>query len=271
MTTTAAVPVQLCPRSAAGAPEGHQHVVEFYESDAYLASAVANFLAPGFAEPGAAIVVATPGHRSAFEAALTASGIDVFAAAADGRYVSFDAATLLARLLVDGVPDSEAFNREVGGLLEGMAMPGHGLRIYGEMVALLWEAGDAASAVALEDLWNDMASSYDFELLCAYRLATFDNEGDALAFRRVCEQHEARPEQVLLAELAYADALTTVINRRSATLEGPTARTPQQRGSDTLVLTAWPSGSQLMASPGGRVLGDIVATEVAATPFTPSD
>ncbi|HVL05810.1 MAG TPA: MEDS domain-containing protein [Acidimicrobiales bacterium] len=269
MTTTAAVPAQLCQRSVS-ATEGHQHLVEFYESDAYLAGAVASFLEPGFAEPGAVIVVATPGHRSAFETALAASGVDIFAAAADGRYVSFDAATLLARLLADGVPDAGAFSREVGGLLEGMAIAGRRLRIYGEMVALLWEAGNAASAVALEDLWNELASSYDFELLCAYRLTTFDNESDALAFRRVCEQHEARPEQVLLAELAYADALTTVINRQSATLEGPAARTRRQRGSDTLALATWRSGTQLMASPGGRVLGGIAATEVAEAPFTPS-
>ena len=270
MTTTAAVPAPPSQRSADHPPAGHQHLVEFYEDDAYLAGTVARFLAPGFGEPGAVIIVATPGHRSAFEAALVASGIDVFAAAGAGRYVSLDAATLLDRFLVGGAPDREAFNREVGGLIEGMAVPGRTLRIYGEMVALLWKAGDAASAVALEGLWNEIASKYDFDLLCAYPLATFDNEDDALAFQQVCEQHEARPEQVLLAELAYADALTTVINRRAANSEGPVVRTPQQRGRDSLVVAAWRNGSQLMASPGGRVLGDVVASEVALAPLIPA-
>lgn len=256
MTITAPAPARV----------SHQHLVEFYETDAALAGAVATFLAPAVTDAGTAVVVATPAHRAAFEAALADAGVDVGQVAAEGRYVSVDAADLLHRFLVDGTPDAEGFHREVGGLLQRMAMPGRPLRIYGEMVALLWEAGDAASAVALEDLWNDIASEHAFELLCAYRMAAIDNEDDAIAFRRVCEQHASRPEQLLLAELAYADALTTVINRRTATEPGGTARTPQQQGRDSLVLAAWRNASQLMASPGGRVLGDLVATELAVEP-----
>lgn len=245
---------------------GHRHLVEFYESDTWLAAAVARFLAPALAEGGAAVVVATPAHRAAFEAALAALGIDVAGAAAAGRFVSFDAAALLAAFLVDGWPDMAGFNREIGGLLERLGGEGGDVRIYGEMVALLWEGGDAGAAVALEDLWNHIAWAYDFDLLCAYRVASFDNEDDAQAFRRVCEQHAARPEQALLAELAYADALTTVINRRTATAGGPSLRTSNQRGRDRLVLAAYRNAAQLMASPGGRVLGGIMATEVAEAP-----
>lgn len=245
---------------------GHRHLVEFYESDSWLAATVAAFLAPALAGGGVAVVVATPAHRAGFEAALAASGIDIAAAAAGGRFVSLDAAELLATFLVDGQPDAAAFYREIGGLLERPAGDGRDVRIYGEMVALLWEGGDPAAAVALEDLWNDMARKHDFELLCAYRVASFDNEDDAQAFRQVCEQHAARPEQALLAELAYADALTTVINRRTGAAGGPVPRSEYQRGRDRLVLAAFRSASQLMASPGGRVLGDIVANVVAHEP-----
>lgn len=245
---------------------GHRHVVEFYESDTLLAAMVAGFLAPALAEPGVAVVVATPAHRAAFEAALAASGIDVPGAAAGGRLVNLDAAEVLATFLVDGQPDPAAFDREIGGFLDRLAGDGRDVRVYGEMVALLWEGGDPAAAVALEDLWNGMATRHDFELLCAYRVASFDNEDDAQAFRRVCEQHAARPEQSLLAELAYADALTTVINRRAGAAGGPVPRSEYQRGRDRLVLAAFGKASQLMASPGGRVLGGIVANEVAHEP-----
>jgi hypothetical protein len=255
--TAVATPVPSPPEGGAG----HQHLVEFYETDATLARSVARFLAPSTTGSGAAVVVATPAHRAAFEEALTELGVDVAAALAAGRYVSFDAAVLLSTFLVDGVPDQAGFRREVGAVLERMTSAGQTLRIYGEMVALLWEGGDSASAVALEDFWNDISSTYDFELLCAYRVSGFDNEEDALAFRRVCEQHECRPEQVLLAELAYADAVATVLNHRATNDERP-----PRRGDDSLLLAAWRNTSQLMASPGGRVLGDIVATEVSDAP-----
>jgi hypothetical protein len=258
--TAVATPVPSPERGA-----GHQHLVEFYETDAVLARSVARFLAPATTGSGAALVVATPAHRAAFEGALTELGVDVADALAAGRYVSFDAAALLSTFVVDGVPDQAGFRREVGAVLDRMTTAGQALRIYGEMVALLWEGGDVASAVALEDFWNDISSTYDFDLLCAYRLSGFDNEDEALAFRRVCEQHECRPEQVLLAELAYADAVATVLNRRPTPAE-PTTAQPRRRGDDSLTLSAWRNTSQLMASPGGRVLGDIVATEVSHAP-----
>ena len=257
--TAVAPPTPSQPQGCAG----HQHVVEFYEKDADLAGSVARFLAPAVSGPGAAIVVATPAHRAAFEVALASAGVDIAAAIAAGRYVSFDAGELLATFMVDGAPDGAAFRREVGGVLERMTAAGQPLRIYGEMVALLWEGGDVASAVALEDLWNDVRSQYDFDLLCAYRLSAFDNEDDAQAFRRVCEQHDSRPEQLLLAELAYADAVATVINCRASTADPVAVRLPRQSSVDSLIISAWRNASQLMASPGGRVLGGIVATEVA--------
>lgn len=256
MSTPAAVPSPpTCP--------DHQHLVEFYETDAGLAGSVARFLAPALAGAGAAIVVATPAHRAAFEAALTGAGVDLAGAVAAGTYVTFDAAELLATFMVDGVPDQAGFEREVGTVLEPMTGAGRSLRIYGEMVALLWEGGDATSAVALEDFWNEIGLRYDFDLLCAYRLGTFDNEDDALAFRRVSEQHASRPEQVLIAELAYVDALATVFNCQASTVDRTVGRRRRHPGADSLILSAWQNASQLMVSPGGRVLGDIVAEELS--------
>lgn len=241
-----------------------QHVVEFYETDAGLAGAVARFLAPAIAEPGAAIVVATPAHRAAFEEALTAGGVDVAGAAAAGRYLSIDAAELLSTFMVDGVPDEARFQREVGAVLDAVSAAGHAPRIYGEMVSLLWEDGDVASAVALEGFWNNLGSTYDLDVLCAYRLAALGDEDRALAFRRVCEQHQCRPEQALLAELAYADAVTHVINLRASTAERVAVGRAERPGLDSLVVSAWRNPSQLMASPGGRVLGHLVAERFAS-------
>ncbi|MDP8931195.1 MAG: MEDS domain-containing protein [Actinomycetota bacterium] len=45
---------------------------------------------------------------------------------------------------------------------------GRDVRIYGEMVALLWEEGNILAAMALEDLWNQFAGSRAFSLMCAY-------------------------------------------------------------------------------------------------------
>ena len=263
MSATAVAPA--APNQPRGVA-GHQHLVEIYEADADLAGSVARFLAPAMSASGTAVVVATPAHRAAFEAALAEAGVDIAGAIAGGRYLSSDAAGLLGTLMVGGAPDEAAFRREVDAVLDRITAASRPTRIYEEMVALLLDGGDARSAVALEDFWNAIGSRYDFDLLCALRLCTFDNEDDARAFRRVCDQHASRPEQVLLAELAYADALATVINRRASTAGPVSHGPPRRRGADTLTASAWRNASQWMASPGGRVLGDIVATEVGRAP-----
>ncbi|MCA1683727.1 MAG: MEDS domain-containing protein, partial [Actinobacteria bacterium] len=134
----------------------HHHLVEFYNGEEFLAGAVAGFLGPALNEDDAAVVVATAAHRTAFDVALRRLGVDLAGAVANGQYLSFDAGELLECFMVGGAPNAERFAAMAGGLIERAGVGGRRVRIYGEMVALLWDAGDVLSAVALEDLWNDL-------------------------------------------------------------------------------------------------------------------
>jgi len=168
---------------------GHEHVVEFYDTEEFLVDTVCGFISPALDDGDVAIVVATPAHRSAFDGAIRATGLDVDAAVAAGRYLTFDAAELLETFMVDGAPDAGRFEETIGGVIDRARVGGRRIQIYGEMVALLWDAGDVMSAVALEDLWNDLAATREFSLLCAYPMHTFDDDASAAAFKRVCDQH----------------------------------------------------------------------------------
>ena len=59
------------------------------------------------------------------------------------------------------------------------------------MVALLWDDGNVAAALELEDLWNDLAATRAFVLLCAYPMRAFEDPASAAAFKRICDQHSA--------------------------------------------------------------------------------
>ena len=67
---------------------GHEHLVGFYETEEFLVDTVSGFVGPALHDGDAAIVVATATHRSAFDAALHASGVDVAAAVAADRYLT---------------------------------------------------------------------------------------------------------------------------------------------------------------------------------------
>jgi diguanylate cyclase (GGDEF)-like protein len=231
---------------------GHDHLVEFYETEAFLVDTVCTFLVPALRGGDAAIVVATAAHREAFARALREAGIDVEAAVREQRYVALDAREVLARFMAGGAPDAQRFRDTVEAVMERASQGTRRMRVYGEMVALLWDDGDVASAIALEDLWNDLAKVRAFTLLCAYPLSAFDGPESANDFKRICEQHtkvipsegysllrdqgdrsravarlqqetasmrgevrRLRAQHEVLAELAYVDGLTGLGNRRA--------------------------------------------------------
>jgi PAS domain S-box-containing protein len=167
----------------------HEHVVEFYETTEFLVDTVCDFVGPTLHDGGAAIIVASAAHRAAFETALRDAGVDVEQAIAADRYMSFDAAELLADLIIDGMPHPGRFREAIGEVIDRAGAKQRRVRVYGEMVALLWEDGDIPAAVALEDLWNELAATHDFALLCAYPIRAFTDDATAAAFERVCDQH----------------------------------------------------------------------------------
>jgi hypothetical protein len=167
----------------------HDHLVQFYDTESFLVETVCSVLTPALGAGDAAIVVATDTHRKLFEAAFRRAGIDVDAAIDDGRYLPFDAEAVLRCFMIDGRPDAATFQRTIGAVFDVASEGERRIRVYGEMVALLWDDGDVASALALEDLWNDLAAIHAFDLLCAYPMRAFEDEASTVAFKRICKQH----------------------------------------------------------------------------------
>ncbi len=166
------------------------HVVQFYGDDAELVAGVAPYLAAAARSGGAAIIIATDAHRRAFASALAREGIDLAHAQAAGQLLSCDAAETLAGIVDHaGAIDETAFRREIGGLVRAALRSGRPVRAYGEMVALLWGAGDVLGAIELERLWNELARELTFSLFCSYRSDTVSGSEHAEALHHICHQH----------------------------------------------------------------------------------
>ncbi len=171
------------------APVRPDHLVTFYESSSFLAASVRHFLLEGLVLGETIVIVATPAHRDAFAAALEDAGHDVARSRREGRYVEMDAATTLAELVVDGRLTGPRFERVVSRLVTQVAAQGGGLRVFGEMVALLWESGEFNLALELEDRWNVLIGQVPLPLLCGYPLSAFDTPETTARFHDVCRRH----------------------------------------------------------------------------------
>jgi hypothetical protein len=166
------------------------HVIQFFGAEDELAGRVGRFLAEGLGAGGIAITIATETHRAAVTARMAAD-CDVAAAQTRGDLVLLDAAEMLRLFLIGDHPDPGGFRLIIGGLIRRAAAAGRPVRIYGEMVALLWEAGHVTAGIELEELWNELGRSLPFSLLCGYRAASVSGAGHAAALQEVCGLHAA--------------------------------------------------------------------------------
>jgi MEDS: MEthanogen/methylotroph, DcmR Sensory domain len=164
---------------------GHFHAVRFYEDSAALSRIVADFLAEGIRSGQPALIIATRAHQESILARLRELSLDSGEAMARGDLFLADAADLLASFMVDGMPDGERFIGVTTDLLERIAR-GRVVRAYGEMVDVLWQAGMHAAAIRLEMLWNQLANSAEFSLLCGYSMGHFYKDA---AYDDICSQH----------------------------------------------------------------------------------
>jgi DcmR-like sensory protein/histidine kinase-like protein len=170
---------------------GGEHVVQFYDEDHDLARAVGAYLSAAVADREIAIVIATESHRHAFEAEMARAGVDTAQARRDGSIIWLDAAETLGQFVHEGQVDPDGFRAVVGSLIREAAQTGRAIKAYGEMVALLWEAGHVLGAIELEKLWNGLATEFSFSLFCAYHVHSAAGDEHVEALREVCRLHTA--------------------------------------------------------------------------------
>lgn len=206
---------------------GSRHACQFYEDEAHLFEVVTSFVGAGLRAGEPALIIATRAHRDALRAALQTRGFDVDGAIAAGKLAFFDAQAMLAEILAGATPDPGRFQAKIGALLDGV-QPSGPIRVFGEMVDLLWRRGNPRGAIQLEELWNALGRSRSFSLLCAYVMGNFYREADQEGFERICAAHthvepterypataddEARLREVALLQ-QRARALETELLRR---------------------------------------------------------
>ena len=173
----------------------HRHEVLFYPDDAVFLDSCTRFVAAALGAGNVVAVVATESHRDSLFQRLKAEGLDVDAEIKRGRYISLDVAKTLSTFMVNDMPDWERFFEVVGGLVSGAAKAGKGehsrVAMWGECGPLLWAEGKVDAAIRLEQLLNQLARIYEFDLLCAYALSSFHGEEDEHVFQSICAEHSA--------------------------------------------------------------------------------
>lgn len=209
-----------------GGAAAAEHLVQFYESDAFLLDAVADFMVEGLRGDDAGVVVATLAHREGIAARLGARGIALEQAVESGRYVALDASNTLARFMRGDTPDAARFAEVIGGVVERASAGGRTVRAFGEMVALLVDEGKPAAAIRLEALWKELQRRHGFSLFCGYPIDRFGDAAMAQVMDEVCAEHTRVVPAESYASLVGADAqarAVAALQQKAQTLEAEVA------------------------------------------------
>jgi DNA-binding NarL/FixJ family response regulator len=171
------------------------HEVQFYEDDACFLVGFTRFIGSALKAGNAVIVVATELHREGLLQRLQAHGLDIGAAIEQGSYTALDVAETLSTFMVNELPDPVRFLEVAGDLVATAVKAAKAKRprvaACGECAPTLWAEGNADGAIRLEQLWDQMARTYDLDILCGYPLSSFHRAQDSHVFRRICTEHSA--------------------------------------------------------------------------------
>jgi MEDS: MEthanogen/methylotroph, DcmR Sensory domain len=196
------------------------HIVQLYQDQDFLNRAVCRFAAAALANGEGIILVPTLAHWQAIRARLETEGVDVEAAQRRGQLMMVDADEFLPRFLRDAMPDSPVFLGLAADVI-GQARAGgryQKVRWWGEMVNVLWERGDVAASMNLEDLFDQLAREHDIAIFCSFLMDNFNGEVHTRMLPRLGTNHShlIPVEDYARLERAVADALHETVGAEQA-------------------------------------------------------
>lgn len=183
------------------APLHSEHMVQLYRGEKELVDNICAYAQEAFRYNHAVLFLATRDHCEAFQAALRERKVDVEKAIRDGQLNFVVAEDIMPTFMRGERVDEKRFRQLVAEALE-KARAGnrfHHVQVFGELVDVLWQAGNAQATLRVEQLWNELRQQVPvFTLYCGFHV---DQTPDALL--------RSSMRDVLVSHSHLLDASTT--------------------------------------------------------------
>jgi hypothetical protein len=153
-------------------PLNREHVVQVYEDLEALRVAFSLFAGVGLGKGDSVVAIVAPEHAEAFRDSLHDHGFDPYGLQKWGQLRFVDATSLMDGFMRKGAPDAPTFLAMSEVLIreaESRSRTGR-VRLYGEVVNLLWREWNIRGAARLERLWNQVIQRHRAALFCAYEV-----------------------------------------------------------------------------------------------------
>jgi C4-dicarboxylate-specific signal transduction histidine kinase len=155
------------------------HLVQFYKRSEYLAETVAEFIQQGLGRSDGIIILATQEHWQTLQVILLQKNSGFAESLNSERLLFWDVHEVLQRILNHEGLNKAAFMNFIQSILIQMGNHSN-VRVYAELVDLLYTKGRVNDARFLKDFWNEILQTNPrLSLMCAFQS---DFTGDNVPF-----------------------------------------------------------------------------------------
>lgn len=151
------------------------HIVKICSDDALQLETVTTYVKEGLLNEEAVIVFACTSLRKAVIVNLNNLGIDVDYYKSLEKLKFFDADYALTSFYDEGIIDELAFIENIGTPIQYIKSKFGKIRVFSEIVNVLWKKSEHDAAIQLEECWNNLCQTTEFSLLCAYSLESMNS------------------------------------------------------------------------------------------------
>jgi hypothetical protein len=180
-----------------------KHSVQFYEDGIFFCTSIARFAQTGLKNGEGVLIVANPRHCRAIEDYMISEGENFEKARKSGQLRLLDAESVMKKFLVNNLPQEDLFLQTINELITKITRDYPKLRVYGEMVNVMWMQGNLEGMLILENLWNKFMHTQKFSLLCGYEAEPSKNNLNHKVLEHIYDAHAkiiSRPPPAGLAK-----------------------------------------------------------------------
>jgi hypothetical protein len=216
-------------------PGPNGHIVQLYQDADFYGEAISHFAAEGVARGESIIIVATAPNWANISRRLISKGFAPDELFRRGQLILLDAEGVLPKFLVGGMPDGKKFKGLAEATIEQARAGGKFPRVrwWGEMVNLLYIAGNQSGSTRLEELFDEVIREQSIAIFHSFLMDKYDPKIYDRAFGDVCRTHA----HVIPAE-DYAMHRTIVdraIGEVIGPIEGPLLRSLVSWAHDRMI------------------------------------
>jgi len=179
----------------AEAPPG-RHFAQFHRDtkgedrrrDTLTESALA-FVEAGLRRGDSVLVIAGADQQARLFERLAAGEFRPQSLRDPGQLSVLDAGQITAQFVAGGLPEWASFRNALAPVLSRLQPSGRCTRVYSEIASALWQAGNTAAAIRVEDFWNILAGTYPFSLYCGYTMDTQSERSYAAPLEELGRTH----------------------------------------------------------------------------------